>query len=100
MDSISMNLAVAVKPITRTLLMFELKIIPNFEFVDLPINVVVEDRDTVDTEVVQSQFFFILKKQYVGETTTLNFPVAIHGSLPREFIVEIHNFLHCFIGHP
>lgn len=92
MDEFSMNLAAGVKPITRTLLMFELKITPNFELKRLTIDVVVEDRSTSNTKIVHSQFF-MLKKQYVGETTTLNFPVAIHDPLPKEFIVEIHNFL-------
>ncbi|KEH37075.1 putative RNA helicase [Medicago truncatula] len=101
MDAVSMILDVGVKPITRTLLMFELKITPNFEELEcLPIDVVVEDRSIIiDKKIVHSQYF-MLKKQYVGETTTLNFPVEIHGPLPKEFILDIHNFLSYFNHEP
>jgi len=94
MNSISLNLAASVKPITRTLLMFEVKIVPNFELNNLEIHVAVEDRETIENnkKVVHCQCI-VLKKRYVGETTTLNFPVAVTHPLPREYIVELHTSL-------
>ncbi|KAL5557644.1 hypothetical protein UlMin_033855 [Ulmus minor] len=87
-----LNLAAHVQPITRTVLMVELSITPDFQWEDRvhgyvePFWVIVEDNDG---EYILHHEYFMLKKQFIEEDHTLNFTVPIYEPLPPQYFIRV-----------
>ncbi|KAL5562246.1 hypothetical protein UlMin_031993 [Ulmus minor] len=88
-----LNFAAHVQPITRTVLMVELSIKPDFQWEDKvhayvePFWVIVEDNDG---EYILYHEYFMLKKQFIEDDHTLNFttmlPISFrHLILPEKY---------------
>ncbi|GAB2288942.1 DExH-box ATP-dependent RNA helicase DExH12 [Dionaea muscipula] len=87
-----LNLAAHVQPITRSVLMVELTITPDFQWDDKvhgyvePFWVIVEDNDG---EYILHHEYFLLKKQYIDEDHTLNFTAPISEPLPPQYFIRV-----------
>lgn len=95
-----LDLSAAVQPITRSLLLVDLTLTPDFKFDEkyhgtgLAFWVIVED---VDGDRVLHSEMFILKKKYAEEDHQLTFTVPLYEPMPPQYFIKVvwyHPFLH------
>ncbi|CAH2036677.1 unnamed protein product [Thlaspi arvense] len=87
-----LSLAAQVQPITRTVLLVELTITPDFQWDEKvhkyvePFWIIVEDNDG---EKILHHEYFRLKMQYIAEDHTVSFTVPIFEPLPPQYFVRV-----------
>ncbi|CAN8318015.1 unnamed protein product [Cochlearia groenlandica] len=87
-----LNLAAHVQPISRTVLLVELCITPDFQWDDEvhnfvePFWIIVEDNDG---EKILHHEYFLLKKQNIDEDHMLTFIVPIFEPLPPQYFIRV-----------